>query len=146
MRINVAEAIQYIRNINPQHIKSQKQLDDLIGYFERKGGYIANSGVRKKAGLRNCSNGVEELNMLNVADRQKDKLMSWREDGSSSLSAISTLFVNGEEKDWFFNHCIAFKPMKAENATSAESVNSESDSECDLYVLPDSAEGSICIE
>ena len=137
---NIKEAIYYIRNIDPNYIKSQKQLDELIGYLERKGEYIANSGVRKKAGLRNSSNGVEGLNMANVADRQKDSLMSWRENGSSSLSAIATLFINSEEEEWFFNHQISFTPVKIRVTTSSMHSADESDVEDVSCILPDSAE------
>ncbi len=143
---NMAEAIQYIRNIDPRHIKSQKAAEDLIGYLERKGSYIANSGVRKKAGLRNSSNGVEGLNMVNVAKRQKASTMSWRKDGSSSLSAISTLFINGEEEDWFFNHHISFTPLRTKGDISAECVEIEMDNAGTADVLPDSFETSIYTE
>ena len=144
--VNVKEAIYYIRNIEPSHIKSQKQPDGLIGYLERKGEYIANSGVRKKAGLRNSSNGVEGLNMVNVADRQKDSLMSWRENGSSALSAIVTLFINSEEEDWFFNHQISFTPVIIRGNASYMRSADELETEDDSCILPDSAEEFIGTE
>ena len=143
---NVKEAIYYIRNIEPSHIKSQKQPDGLIGYLERKGEYIANSGVRKKAGLRNSSNGVEGLNMVNVADRQKDSLMSWRENGSSALSAIATLFINSEEEDWFFKHQISFTPVIIRGNASYMRSADELETEDDSCILPDSAKEFIGTE
>ncbi len=140
---NVTEAIQYIRNIDPDHIKSRKAADDLIGYLDRKEKYIANSGIRKKAGLRNSSNGVEGLNMVNVATRQKASTMSWRKDGSSSLSAISTLFVNKEEEDWFFNHHNSFTPVRKKGEKSPEFEETEMDDAGIVDYLPDSAEKNI---
>ena len=105
---NVQEAMDYLQNINPEDIKSQKYIDDLLAYLCNKGQYIANSGVRKKAGLRNSSNGVEGQNMVVVADRQKENLMSWRHKGSGALAALSTLFANGEEESWFYEGRIDF--------------------------------------
>ena len=143
---NVTEAIGYIRNIDPKHIKSHDPLESLIGYLERKGRYIANSGVRKKAGLRNSSNGVEGLNMVNTAIRQKLPSMSWRENGSGSLSAISTLFINDQAVDWFFNHHISFSLVKVKGQICPEDVETEENDMDIESVLPDSAEMSIYLE
>ena len=121
-------------------------MESLIGYLERKGRYIANSGVRKKAGLRNSSNGVEGLNMVNTAIRQKLPSMSWRENGSGSLSAISTLFINDQAVDWFFNHHISFSLVKVKGQICPEDVETEENDMDIESVLPDSAEMSIYLE
>ena len=134
---NVSEAKEYLKHIEKDVISNQKALDDLIGYFDKKGKYIANSGVRKKAGLRNSSNGVEGQNMVTVADRQKDDDMSWREKGSASLAALSCLFANKEEEDWFYERKFDFRPrqlLSRMNKEDFSEVETESIHEIDSYM------------
>ncbi len=98
---NVEEAILYCQNIDPEIIKNQGALDELISYFERKGRYMTCYAIRRRAGLRNSSNGSENVNQVTVAKRQKHNYESWREEGSSSVSNMSALYANGEDKLWF---------------------------------------------
>ena len=105
---NVKEGIEYCRNIDPSIVKNQKALDDLVGYLEGKGRYITCYALRKRAGLRNSSNGSENVNEVLVSKRQKDDDESWREVGSSSASNMACLYANGEEGLWFKEGKVTF--------------------------------------
>lgn len=106
---NVDEAICFLKNINKNAIKNQEELDKLITYLNNKKSWIPCYAMRKKAGLKNSSNGVEGQNNMNVADRQKNNEASWRPEGSSYLAALQTLFDNHEDDEWFHQGKIAFK-------------------------------------
>ena len=105
---NANEGIRYLRKIDPGVIKNNEKLDELIGYIKRKKKWITCFALRKRAGLRNSSNGSENQNMVIVSKRQKKKGMSWRTAGSGELAALSALFENQEEKSWFFEDKISF--------------------------------------
>ena len=65
--------------------------------------------MRKKAGLINSSNSVENENEVIVGDRQKmDDRMFWREQGSGTLASITCLYANHEDEGWFFNREFSF--------------------------------------
>lgn len=106
---NTTEALSYLAHLNPDVIKSQHWLDELISYLSNKKRWITCYALRKKAGLRNSSNGVENQNMVTVSNRQKKKGMSWREKGSAVLASLTALFDNQEATDWFYNHQLSFK-------------------------------------
>jgi hypothetical protein len=105
---NVNEGISYCRNIDPALIKNQNAMDELITYFTNKGKYMTCYALRRRAGLRNSSNGSENVNDVTVARRQKDDNQAWREAGSSSASNISCLFYNGEDELWFSKYELTF--------------------------------------
>ncbi|MGB5711205.1 MAG: hypothetical protein WBM44_09890 [Waterburya sp.] len=60
-------------------------------------------------GDRNSSNIGEKCNDLFVSDRQKHNGMSWSQQGSASLAAITALVRNREYYRWFTNEEINFK-------------------------------------
>ncbi len=105
----VSRAIQYLKKIDPIHIKNREALEKLMGYFERNRGYIPCYSVRKKLGLRNSSNIGEKSNDLLVSDRQKHNGMSWSKQGSASLAAITAKVRNQEFHRWVTTEDIDFK-------------------------------------
>ena len=72
---DVTSASNYLSSLNPSDIKNKKWLDDLLGYFKKKGDAITCYALRAKLGLRNSSNPVEKANDLLVAQRQST--MGW---------------------------------------------------------------------
>ncbi len=105
---NVDEAISYLEHIDPSVIKNIGELNQLITYLKNKKDWIPSYALRKRAGLRNSSNGVEGQNNMNVANRQKHNGTSWRPEGSSYLASLKTLFDNGEDEAWFYNNTVNF--------------------------------------
>ena len=107
---NVEEAIAYLENINPDHIQfnGNATLDELIDYLRRKQKWITCYALRKRAGLRNSSNGVEGINFTTVASRQKHNGTSWLL-GSGILSALTCIFKNHQEREWFRSRTLSFK-------------------------------------
>ena len=106
---NTAEALTYLNRIKPDVVKSQHWLNELIAYIKNKEQWITCFALRKKAGLRNSSNGVENQNMVTVSNRQKKKGMSWRERGSAVLASLTALFDNCEATEWFYNNRFSFQ-------------------------------------
>ena len=105
---NTAEAISYINNINPEDVRNSDKLKELSDYLTRKSDWIVCYAIRRRAGLRNSSNGSEGANNTTVALRQKDDDKSWREEGSTSSSNMSCLFLNHEEDMWFEKDEVTF--------------------------------------
>ena len=126
---NVEEGVQYCQNIDPGLIKNQEALDELITYLSNKGKYITCYALRRRAGLRNSSNGSENVNDVTVARRQKDDNKAWREIGSSSASNISCLFYNGEDDLWFskgeLTFDIQYKKQKDEKSRIGKAEQNE---------------------
>ena len=56
---NVAVAKEYLQHIDPKLIKNQDAIDKLIQYLDNKKEWITCYALRKRAGLRNSSNGSE---------------------------------------------------------------------------------------
>jgi len=98
---NVDKGILYCEGIDPDLIKNQGAMDELIKYFKNKGKYMTCYALRRRAGLRNSSNGSENVNDVTVSRRQKDDNQAWRETGSSSSANTSCLFFNEEDDLWF---------------------------------------------
>jgi hypothetical protein len=106
---NVEEAIAYINNINPEVVRDADKLGELVEYLNRKKKWIVCYALRKRAGLRNSSNGSEGENNAVVALRQKDEDKSWREEGSTSASNMTCLFINQEQDMWFEDGEVTFR-------------------------------------
>ena len=106
---NVDEAISYLANLDPKVVKNRAEVDRLSKYLENKREWITCYALRKMAGLKNSSNGVESQNQMLVAERQKNGNASWRPEGSSFLSSITALFSNNEDREWFYDGKISFK-------------------------------------
>lgn len=106
---NVEEAKSYVGKIKKKHVKSQKQLDDLCAYLDRKKYDIPCYALRSMAGVRNSSNPIEKANDIIVAQRQKHKGMSWSKKGSSALATITATCSNCETGNWLSSGKIEFK-------------------------------------
>jgi hypothetical protein len=104
----VARAIAVLQSVEPDKIKNQQALADLIGYLERNRPYIPCYSVRKRLGLRNSSNRGEKANDLVVSERQKHNGMSWSKPGSVALAAVTALVRNQEYKRWFQTRTLSF--------------------------------------
>ncbi|MBU5590587.1 hypothetical protein KQI89_02305 [Clostridium sp. MSJ-4] len=102
-------AIEILRSIATDKIKSESNIERLIGYFKRNRNYIPCYALRKSLGLRISSNKAEKVNDLLVATRQKHNGMSWSKDGSVALATIITLYKNNEHEQWHENSKIHFK-------------------------------------
>jgi hypothetical protein len=74
---NTDEAIAYLENINPDDVQNPDELQAIITYLKNKRKWITCYARRRRAGLRNSSNGVEGLNLTIVARRQKHNGMAW---------------------------------------------------------------------
>ena len=98
---DVSSATAYLSSIDPGDIKSQKWLDDLLGYLDRKKYAITCYALRAKLGLRNSSNPVEKANDLLIAQRQKHNGMAWSSNGSGALAALQMIYLNKQQNLWF---------------------------------------------
>ena len=108
---NTAEAVNYLKNIDPEYIGNMASLDKLIGYLdsENKGTYITCYALRRKCGLRNSSNGVESVSNQLVSDDHKEGSKTYRAKGSHASSALKTLEINNEWNQWFYEEEFTFK-------------------------------------
>lgn len=76
-------------------------VNNLLGYFQKKGDAITCYALRAKLGLRNSSNPVEKANDLVVAGRQKHNGMAWSPEGSGALAALQMIYLNNQSALWF---------------------------------------------
>jgi hypothetical protein len=105
----VDQAIKLLQEVNPESIKNQKELDNLMNYFHRNTSCIPCYALRQKLGLRTSSNPVEKANDLLVSSRQKHDGMSWSDDGSTSLATLTALRHNSEDSNWLLDRNIRFQ-------------------------------------
>ena len=96
----VDDAIAHLRSINPDDIKDPKQIEALVGYFERNRRWIPNYAMRRRLELCNSSNPAERTCNLIASQRQKKNGMSWSTDGSQALSALACVVLNNRTKEW----------------------------------------------
>ena len=106
---NVESAIQYVRSIEPQYIKNQSKIEDLVGYLKKNDPYIACYAIRQKLGLQISSNRVEKANDLTVASRQKGDCMSWSREGSWGLANCTAAFLNHEGEQFIEEGELTFR-------------------------------------
>lgn len=116
---DVPGASEFLLSLDPSDIKNRKWLDDLLGYFEKKGDNITCYALRAKLGLRNSSNTVEKANDLIVAQRQKHNGMAWSPDGSGSLAALQMIYLNHQSDLWFHKKELYRFSPSPENASKA---------------------------
>ncbi len=102
-------AIEELKAVEPNQIKSIEHMEKLRAYLERNQSYIPCYALRRRLGLRNSSSIGEKMNDLIVSQRQKHNGMSWSPEGSSALAAITALKRNKENLRWFEQRTIAFK-------------------------------------
>lgn len=98
---DAAGASGYLSSLDPADIRNKKWIDDLLGYFQKKGDAITCYALRAKLGLRNSSNPVEKANDLIVAQRQKHNGMAWSPHGSGALAALQMIYLNHQPDLWF---------------------------------------------
>lgn len=116
---NVAGASEYLSSLDSADIKNRKWLNDLLGYFEKKGDAITCYALRAKLGLRNSSNPVEKANDLIVAGRQKHNGMAWSPSGSGALAALQMIYLNHQSDLWFHKKELRLFPPSLETAPKA---------------------------
>jgi len=104
------KAIEFLRSIPEEKIKynGAEHIEKLIAYFERNRNYIPCYALRKELELRNSSNRVEKSNDLVVAERQKNRGMSWSKSGSTALANITAMRLNGEANAWNYTNNLRF--------------------------------------
>ncbi|MBR6224143.1 MAG: hypothetical protein IKR02_00290 [Firmicutes bacterium] len=120
---NVKEAVSYLENLDPADISDQEAINKLIGYFRKRKEFITCYAMRRAAGLRNSSNGVEGANNLLVSARQKeDDRMHWRQKGSWALAALTCARKNGDLEDWCVNRRFSFSKQAWTNGQEYEAA------------------------
>ena len=103
------QAIESLRQIEPEKIRNKEKLDKLIAYFERNFEMIPCYALRKALGLCNSSAIGEKMNDLIVSTRQKHNGMSWSKKGSLALASLTAAKLNGEDRTWFRQNKLRFK-------------------------------------
>jgi hypothetical protein len=81
-------------------VRNPKALADLIGYLEKRRGYIPDYGERQRVGLWIASTRVEKFNDWAVSGRCKHQGMSWSSAGVLALAALEAAAENGELAAW----------------------------------------------
>ena len=122
---NVDAAIHYVQHINPQVIKNQDALNKFVDYLNNKRDWITCYALRKRAGLRNASNGSEGINDVLVAGRQKVDGMTWGEEGSYSASNQSVIYANEEDELWFNTNQVTFIVPEEKRAAGLNSIKKQ---------------------
>jgi len=95
----VDEAIDLLREAM-SWVRNPKALEDLIGYLEKRRGYLPDYGERQRAGLWIASTRVEKFNDWAVSARCKHQGMSWSPQGVLALAALEAARRNGELDAW----------------------------------------------
>lgn len=106
---NAAALVTYIRMIPKEYVKNEAIRDKLLTYIENKQNWITCYALRKKIGLKNSSNSVELTNQLLVSERQKNRLMSWRDVNSSAIASITSVYLNGDSEQWLQDGTLSFE-------------------------------------
>jgi Uncharacterised protein family (UPF0236) len=81
-------------------VRTPKGVEDLIGYLEKRRGYIPDYQERQRVGLWIASTRVEKFNDWAVSDRCKHRGMSWSPQGVLALAALEAARRNGELDRW----------------------------------------------
>ena len=116
---NIDDCIDFLNNIDKDRIKNQQMLDSIKDYLNNRRSEIGCFALRKKLGLLNSSNRVEQSNQLLVARREKNQGMSWSKQGSLALASLIALMSNKEHKDWLRKGSINFTPVPPVTAKAA---------------------------
>lgn len=106
---NTEYAADYLLHLGDDIVRDRGWLQKLIQYLDKNYSYIPCYALRKELGLRNSSNPVEKANDMAVAQRQKHNGMSWSKHGSSALSHIRAIYLNGEADTWFKGKRLGFQ-------------------------------------
>jgi len=105
----VDAAIEVLRQLDPENIKSAAAIEEMVGYLERNRSNIPCYKARKQLGLCNSSNRAEKANDIVVADRQKHNGMSWSQVGSSALATLRAMVCNDNHGGWFRKQSVGFR-------------------------------------
>ena len=100
-------------------------IDKFVDYLNKKREWITCYALRKRAGLRNASNGSEGINDVLVANRQKVEGMTWGEKGSYSASNQSVIYANGEDGLWFKTNQVTFFVSEEKRVTGRNSIKKQ---------------------
>ena len=123
---NIDGAKRYLDSIDKQIIKNQNYIDEIKNYLDRKSEYIYCYGLMKNLHLQNSSSFVEKANDLLVANRCKNKAMSWVAEGLSGMTALLYLYVNAEVQ-WSKNKILYFmlKQLSEKSLRKVERFNDD---------------------
>lgn len=117
-------AIDYLRQIPASHIKAPAYIDKLCAYLGDRRTMIPCYAIRKRLGLRNSSNAVEKANDQLVSSRQKHQGMSWSEEGSLALAALSATVKNRHQRPWLKGRVLPFT-LDPKNDEAAQRLMAE---------------------
>ena len=81
-------------------VRNPAAVEELIGYLEKRRGFIPDYQQRQRAGLWIASTRVEKFNDWAVSGRCKHQGMSWSPQGVLSLAALEAARRNGELDRW----------------------------------------------
>ena len=81
-------------------VRNPGAVEELIGYLEKRRGYIPDYQQRQRAGLWIASTRVEKFNDWAVSGRCKHQGMSWSPKGVLALAAMEAARRNGELDHW----------------------------------------------
>ena len=81
-------------------VRNPAAVNELIGYLEKRRGYIPNYQERQRAGLWIASTRVEKFNDWVVSSRCKHQGMSWSPAGVLSLTTLEAARRNRELQEW----------------------------------------------
>jgi hypothetical protein len=99
----VGEAVNLLRGAL-EWVRTPKGVEELIGYLERRQGYIPDYQERQRAGLWIASTRVEKFNDWAVSTRCKHRGMSWSPQGVLALATLEAARRNGELDRWRQDH------------------------------------------
>ena len=97
---NTEMATVFLLSLGEDKVRNRDWLESLVKYLDKNYSYIPCYALRKELGLKNSSNLVEKTNDMVVAQRQKHNGMSWSRKGSTALSNICAVYLNGEQETW----------------------------------------------
>jgi hypothetical protein len=100
----VEEARRYLSEIALYELKDPSAIERLRTYLQRNASAIPCYALRSQLGLRNSSGPVESANNELTARRQKHNGMSWSEQGSRALTALSMVVSNRAHESWVREH------------------------------------------
>ncbi len=81
-------------------VRTPKGVEDLIGYLEKRRGFLPDYQERQRVGLWIASTRVEKFNDWAVSDRCKHRGMSWSPQGVLALATLEATRRNGELDRW----------------------------------------------
>jgi Uncharacterised protein family (UPF0236) len=96
---NVSDGVGLLRGAL-EWVRNPQAVEELIGYLEKRRGFIPDYDQRRRAGLWIASTRVEKFNDWAVSGRCKHQGMSWSPQGVLALAVIEAARRNGELDRW----------------------------------------------